>query len=153
MAEPISFPSTTANVALPLLFSGQAQKEFFLNQALATLDAFIIGAVEETRDIPPATAQEGQCYLVSSNASGDWQGYDDQVAARIGGAWHFIRPTDGMELFDRTLGQRLLFKTQWGAAPALYEPTGGAIVDAEARAAIGQVLNTLRSLGILPDSA
>ena len=153
MADPTSFPSTTVNVALPLLFSGQAQKEFFLNQALATLDAIILWSVENTLSTPPINPQEGHCYLVSSNASGDWQGHDDQIAARVGGAWHFVGPVDGMEIFDRSLGQRLFFRTSWEAAAAHQEPAGGTVVDAEARAAIGEILNTLRNLGILPNSA
>lgn len=152
MAQPISFPSTTANIALPLLFSGQAQKEFFLNQALVTLDAMIVGSVVETRDAPPVAAQEGQSFLVALNATGEWQGHDDQIAARVGEAWHFISPSDGMEIYDRALGQKRFFKTQWEVAGDPEEPAGGAVVDTEARAAIGEILNTLRNLGILPES-
>ncbi|MEM6856811.1 MAG: DUF2793 domain-containing protein [Pseudomonadota bacterium] len=152
MAEPISFPSTTANISLPLLFSGQAQKEFFLNQALATLDAVIVWSVEDTLDTPPTNTQEGHCYLVASNATGEWEGHDDQIAARIGGAWHFVPPVDGMEIFDRTLGQKLFFRAIWEAAAAHHEPTGGTVVDTEARAAIDEILNTLRKLGILANA-
>lgn len=152
MAEPISFPSTTVNISLPLLFSGQAQKEFFLNQALAMLDAVIVWSVEDTMDAPPPNTQEGHCYLVSSNASGDWQGHDDEIAVRIGGAWQFISPVNGMDVFDRTLGQKLFFRTSWEAAAVPQEPTGGAVVDNEARAAIVEILNSLQNLGILPVS-
>ena len=117
------------------------------------MDALIVWSVEETRDTPPTTPQEGICYLVSLNATGEWQGHDDQIAARIGEAWHFVAPLEGMEVFDRTLGQKLFFKTRWEAAAAHQEPTGGAVVDNEARAAIGEILNTLQNLGILPNPA
>lgn len=152
MAQAIAFPSQTANFELPLLFSGQVQKEFFLNQALATLDALLAGSIEETRAAPPTPAQEGLCFLVSPNADGDWLDHDDEIAVRVGDAWHFITPSEGMEVYDRTLGQKRVFKTQWELTSSPTPPQGGTVVDAEARAAISEILNSLRTLGILPET-
>lgn len=152
MASPISFPSTTPNTALPLLFSGQAQKEFTLNQALAILDSLIGAIVEAVRSAPPADPAEGVVYLVAASATGGWAGHSDELAARIGGDWHFVAPREGMVVFDRELGRRLFYRSQWqeAALPAIAQ--GGSVVDAEARAALAQLIGALQDLGLLPQS-
>lgn len=60
MSEPIVFPSATPALGLPLLVAGQAQKEFFVNQALGLLDALHARAVIASRPAPPAAAAEGE---------------------------------------------------------------------------------------------
>jgi hypothetical protein len=74
MAEPIIFPSSTPNAGLPLLFSGQSQKEFFINHAVSIIDALKFGTICDVLSEPPAWAMEGQCYLVGQNASAGWAG-------------------------------------------------------------------------------
>lgn len=152
MASPISFPSTTPNTTLPLLFSGQAQKEFTLNQALAIIDALLGGIVEATRSAPPAEPVEGTCYLVGGNATGEWTGQSDKIAARIAESWHFTAPREGMSVFDREQGRRLVFRDQWQGADLPPMPEGGTVIDAEARAALAQVITALQAAGVLPPS-
>ena len=53
MSDPIAFPSTTPSIGLPLLIPGQAQKEFFVNQALCLLDALHMRAVTASQPAPP----------------------------------------------------------------------------------------------------
>lgn len=151
MAQAISFPSTTANMALPLLFSGQAQKEFILNQSFAVLDALMAASVEAAHSAPPQAPEDGQCYLVAENATGAWAGHEDQIAARIGASWHFVTPIEGMEVFDRSSGQRAVFKSQWQFAAAPADPQGGATVDAEARAALTAIISALKSFGVFAE--
>lgn len=148
MAVSISFPSTTRNLDLPLLFSGQAQKEFSLNQAFTIVDAMLQRGVVSSLNTPPSPAEEGDCYRVLSGATGEWLGHEDSLAIRIGGAWHFVTPKAGMTIFDQTSEQMLLFNAGWVTATGPANPTGGATVDTEARAAISELVEALRIMGL-----
>lgn len=149
MTQPIAFPANTPAIGLPLLFAGQSQKEFFVNQAFSILDAVSLSAVIDSIDQPPTEAGDGDCYRVGSSAAGPWSGYADHLAVFVGGTWHFIPPAEGMLLFDRTAGQWLCFRSGWQApgAPALAE--GGSVVDIEARATLTQLLESLRIMGLI----
>lgn len=149
MSEPIAFPATTAAIGLPLLFAGQAQKEFFVNQAFAILDALSQRAVLASLDQPPATVSDGDCYRVAAPGAGVWSQYPDHLAIAIAGSWHFVAPTEGMQLFDRAAGQWLCFRSGWQTGAAPTAPVGGTVVDNEARAALGELIETLRSLGLI----
>lgn len=149
MSDPIVFSSSTPLLGLPLLFAGQAQKEFFVNQAFAVLDGLHARAVTASQAAPPATAPDGACYRVTSPASGAWIGREGAIAVRINGGWHFVAPAEGMVLFDRTSGRSVIYRTQWQVAPAPALPSGGTVVDAQARAAINAVIDALRTLGVL----
>ncbi|MCE2842886.1 MAG: DUF2793 domain-containing protein [Novosphingobium sp.] len=61
--------------------AGQAQKEVFLNEGLARLDALLHCAIEAQTATPPATPQEGQCWLVAAGATGVWSGHAGEVAS------------------------------------------------------------------------
>ncbi len=149
MPDPISFPATTANAQLPLLLSGQSQKELFVNQSLAVLDALVPMAVEAVQDQPPSDPIEGQCYLVSSAGTGDWSDHSDALAIRVGGGWHYVNPTVGMAMFDRATNERLVYSAQWDRIQAPTSPTGGSVVDTEARATIDSLISALVSAGLL----
>lgn len=151
MAEPISFPSTTKNAGLPLLFSGQSQKEFFLNQSLETIDALLSKAVEATLNDPPTSPNDGECYLIGSNPTANWASRKDEIAVRIAGSWHFVTPKEGMELYDRETKQTLIFRSQWIRPSTPPEPADGTVIDTEARAAIAQLINSLKSAGLLSE--
>lgn len=149
MSELAAFPSATPNISLPLLFAGQAQKEFFVNQALSVLDAFSPQAVVASASVPPANAAEGECFRVTSLAAQAWTGCEDQIAVRIGGSWHFIPPRDGMRLFDRTANGSLFFRSGWHSGSVPAAPEGGTTVDAEARTALVQLIQAVREIGLL----
>lgn len=149
MTEPIAFPANSENLGLPLLFAGQAQKEFFVNQALAILDAYSQGAVLASLTEPPVNAADGECYRITAPAEGPWQLHPDHVAIRIGDAWHFVAPAEGALLFDRAVGQYLCFRSGWRAANAPDLPGGGTVIDAEARSALLQLVESLQAVGIL----
>jgi len=153
MAQPIIFPSTTPNLELPLLYSGQAQKEFTLNQAFAALDAIAGKTVEGVFSAPPSDAAEGLCYLVGPGASAEWSDCSDCIAVRIAGGWHFVAPQEGFEVFDRSIDQKRVFRTGWEAGTAPAEPAGGSVVDAEARAAIVQLISAMQMAGVIGGSA
>lgn len=75
------------------------------------------------------------------------------LACRQGGNWLFVTPRDGLRILDRSTGQERRFLGSWRIAEEPVEPIGGSIVDAEARAAISQLIAALRVAGIYPDNA
>ncbi|MEM9310489.1 MAG: DUF2793 domain-containing protein [Pseudomonadota bacterium] len=151
MAEPISFPSSTEKLGLPLLFSGQAQKEFFLNQSLTIIDSLLCQSVEDTLDEPPADAQDGQCFIVSTSPSGDWAGHSSKIAVRIAESWHFVDPIDGLEVYDQAARQKRVFKTVWHQVSVPAQAQGGSVVDVEARAMLAELIAALRNVGIFTE--
>lgn len=152
MADPIVFDHATPRFALPMLYTGQAQKEVFVNEALFRTDALLHCAVIGKRLSPPENPAEGDAWLISSPASGDWAGKADSIALCQGGAWTFIAPRDGMHVFDLSEGQNRLFFRSWRKALLIAEPVGGSTVDGEARAAIAELMASLQAVGVLPSA-
>jgi hypothetical protein len=150
VTDPISFTSTTPRFSLPLLFSGQAQKEFYVNEAHALADALLHAACEGEADEPPAAPTEGEAWLVGAGATGAWASEDGKLASYQAGNWLFTTPNDGMHLYDRSTGQTLLYRGGWQRPAAPAAPTGGATVDAEARAALAALVSALAAAGIFP---
>ncbi|QFT76149.1 DUF2793 domain-containing protein [Erythrobacter sp. THAF29] len=148
MTEPLTFASSTQTYSLPLLFAGQAQKEFFVNQALATIDSLLQLSVEASVAAPPADPADGSCFRIAGGATDDWAGKDDMLAIRISGAWQFVDPPAGTRLYDRAARQCLLFDAGWIQPAEPSEPAGGSVVDSEARAAINELISAMRSAGI-----
>ncbi|MFC0589986.1 DUF2793 domain-containing protein [Novosphingobium aquiterrae] len=128
--------------------SGQAQKELFVNEAVSRLDALVHLAIEGERPDPPATPVDGQAWLIGAGATGDWSGRSGQIAARQGGSWQFFVGCDGMRALNRTTGQDLRYRNGWTSVPKPSSPSGGTTVDAEARAAVVQILAALSAAGI-----
>jgi hypothetical protein len=149
MTDPISFASTSPRHRLPLLFAGQAQKEFAVNEAHALADALLHLAIEGEAAAPPAAPGEGDCWLVHAPAAGAWQGQEGAIACRQAGAWLFVAPRDGMRALNRATGQDWRYAGGWQVAAPIAPPAGGATVDAEARAAVGAILQALKIAGIL----
>ena len=147
--------SASARLSLPFLSPGQAQKEFFHNEALQTLDLLVAPAVEEgPRDAPPASPTIGACYRVGASPSGDWVGKSMCIAGYTSGGWRLIQPTEGMTAYVKSTGQTATYREgAWeiagGQVAAIPGPSGGSNVDVEARAAIDQVLAALRHHGLI----
>lgn len=149
MSDPVSFPNTTPYLGLPLLIPGQAQKEFFVNHALAILDALQARVVNASLAIPPASAGDGDCFRITTGAELAWDGRVDQIAVRTGDDWHFIVPREGMSILDDAAGQMLVFRNGWERADAPPLPSGGSTIDVEARAAIMGLIQSLQTVGVL----
>ncbi|MXO61083.1 DUF2793 domain-containing protein [Altererythrobacter salegens] len=129
--------------------AGQAQKEFYVNEAHALTDALLHAACEGEAVSPPATPADGEAWLVGIGADGDWTGEDGKLATWQAGSWLFAAPNDGMRLFDRSTGQVILYAGGWQRPAAPAVPAGGTTVDDEARAAISSLITALISGGIL----
>ena len=162
--------TATPRLALPFLSSGQAQKEVFHNEALQTLDTLVGGCVEEPpRPSAPDTPAIGACYLVDAGASGDWTGQAQTIAAFTSGGWRHIAPREGMRVYVRSADCWAAFRAgAWdlgrvrgsslgidgkqvvgSQSEPIPSPAGGSTVDAEARAAIVGILESLREHGLI----
>ena len=117
---------------------------------------------------PPANPTVGTCCLIATGAAGDWAGKDGSIACFTAGGWRFVEPIEGIGVVDRGSGeewrwrsgawergivrgqevhingQKVLHRRQ----PAIAGPAGGAVIDAECRAAVEAVLATLRAHGL-----
>ncbi len=150
MTKVAAFPSTTTQLALPLLFPGQAQKEFFLNEALSILDAMVPRTVLASLDAPPVNPEPGTCYRILAPAKDAWTGHDNAFAIMIGGDWQYVQPVAGMAVYDRAAQSLLQYDGEWRLAPEPTAPKGGNVVDSEARQALADLVEALRIFGLFP---
>lgn len=160
----------SVRLALPLLYQGQAQKEWTHNEALARLDLLVQAAVEAVgRDDPPAEPEPGQCWIVGPAPEGAWTGQANALAGWTEAGWRFAAPFQGMAVWDRAraIGWRYRDGGWRGGelrgsavyvdgtrvlgprAAAIATPDGGGTVDAEARTALDRVLQTLVQHGLI----
>ena len=160
----------TARFALPFILPGQAQKELFHNEALQTLDLLAGAAVEQPPlDAPPASPAIGSCYIVGTAPTGAWAGQAGKLAGFTSGGWRFIAAQEGLAVHVRSSAVQALFRAgAWelgqvrgdrlvvagqqvvgSRAAAIADPAGGIPADAEARAAIGSILEALRQHGLI----
>jgi hypothetical protein len=160
----------SARYGFPFIVSGQAQKELFHNEALASIDAALHPAVEGAPvGSPPSAPDIGQCWLVAPNAAGAWLGKGGMLAAWTSGGWRYISPQAGMCVWDKTAAfYRRWTGTLWTGGevsasavhigglqvvgsrqPAVLSPSGGAVTDQEARTTIASLIVALQSHGLI----
>lgn len=161
---------TTPRFALPFIIPGQAQKEMFHNEALARIDLALHPAVEGPPSAePPAEPTEGECRIVAPGAGGDWTGCDNKLAMWTQSGWRFLAPPPGTSAWNKAAAVPLIWDGyQWregdlacsgltvnglrvvGARQAgVPSPSGGTIIDEEARAAINALTAALMSHGLI----
>lgn len=161
-------PEATARFGLPFILPGQAQKEVYHNEALALVDLALAPAVEgEPLDAPPGEPADGLCWLVGADPAGAWSGRAGQIAAWTASGWRFLRPQPGIIVWSKADGHWLHFDgAAWiGSFPAkevriagakvlgerqpeVPSPSGGTVIDEEARLAIAGIIATLKSHGL-----
>jgi hypothetical protein len=160
----------TPRLALPTLIPGQAQKEFFHNEALQLLDCIVAAAIEEpARNDPPLSPSAGQTYLIGTSPTGEWTDYPDHLAAFGAGGWRFVVPVVGLRVIEKSSGtvaaygaagwemgvvraSRIIVDGQQVVGPqggAIADPAGGTTVDLEARSTITEILSALRQHGLI----
>ena len=152
MSDPIVFTSASPRWKIPLLFAGQAQKEVFVNEAHALADALLHPAIEGKSDDPPAAPAEGESWLIGDAPTGAWADHAGDLASYQAGGWVFAAPRDGVRILDRSTGQEIRYRGGWQRPATPVEPTGGTTVDAEARAAIADLVAALIAGGVLVES-
>ena len=149
MSDPVQFESATPRFALPLLFAGQAQKEFFVNEALLRADLLLQCVVEAEVQAPPTAPTAGQAWLVGDAPEGVFAGHTGAIAGWTNDGWRFVAPREGSRVFDRS---RLCFRLYSGSWRSPSSPTpavGGTVVDSEARGAIAAILEALAASGVI----
>ena len=161
---------TTARFALPFILPGQAQKEAFHNEALALVDAALHASVEgDPTDVIPSDPVPGESWIVGTGAAAEWTGEADKLATWTDGGWRFVAPVPGMTVWNVAAGYRLHWtgaawsNGKWPAAAltigdqqvvgprleSIPSPSGGTIIDVEARAAVDAIIVALRTHGLI----
>jgi hypothetical protein len=150
MPQPVITTARTARLDLPYLFPGQAQKEAFVNEALARLDALVEATVLGERADPPAAPAAGDSYIVGPGPTGAWAGHAGAIAVWAESQWLLAAASEGWRVLDRASGSLAVYSeaSGWLRVTAPPAPSGGGVVDQEARAALAAVLSGLQSLGI-----
>ena len=162
--------SSTPRLRVPFLSPGQAQKEFFHNEALQTFDILVAAAIEEPpRNSPPSAPALGACYIVGSAPTGVWAGTAQNIAAFTSGGWRFTPPFEGLTAYVRSTATSAAYRAgAWeigvlrgtnvviggqqvvgGRAGAIASASGGTTVDAQARSVIDQILGAMRQHGLI----
>lgn len=141
----------TPRFAFPLLAVGQAQKEVTHNEALMLIDVLVQAAVVAgPMTDPPVAAVTGQCWLVGAAASGAWAGQATKVALWTAGGWRFVAPREGMRLVRTSDGAVLRFDgSAWVPPASVTAPSGGAVIDVEARSALAALMLLLDAHGLM----
>jgi hypothetical protein len=161
---------TTPRFALPFILPGQAQKELFHNEALTRIDLALHPAVEGAPAATPPTAPApGECWIVAPAATGDWSGFDNRLAMWTTSGWRFLEPSPGTSAWNKASSVPLIWDgSQWCTGelactgltvggvrvvgprqPGVASPSGGTIIDVEARAAIDALTEALMSHGLI----
>lgn len=161
---------TTALLGLPLLAAGQSQKEVLHNEAMIALESVAVGLAQEPpRNDPPGTPAVGTLWLTGPAPTGAWAGQADRLALWSDGGWRFLPAAEGMAVRIRTSGLTLERRAGgWtggevtatrlviggnqvvGArAAAIAAPSGGSVIDAEARTALATLIVALRTHGLI----
>lgn len=161
--------SASPRFGLPFLLPGQAQKEAFHNEALAALDCALHACVEDVMVAPPGDPALGEAWIVAAGSTGAWVDKVGQLAGWTEGGWRFLAPTPGMIVWNKAEGHWIHWTgSGWadGSWPVasltiggvqvvgarlaeVPSPSGGTTIDAEARAAIGLLIATLKSHGLI----
>lgn len=108
----------TLRLKLPLLDAAQAQKHITHNQALNMLDLLVqISVKNKDLSDPPATAHEGDTYIVGESAMNDWAGREKHIAHYRDGGWIFQAPLEGqLAYIENEAGLFVFAQGSWGAA-------------------------------------
>jgi len=85
----------SANLGMPFLEAGQAQKHVTLNEALRILDASIHLSVAAVSSSAPSSPDEAERHIVAAGAGGAFAGQANAIATFEDGAWRFLPPRTG----------------------------------------------------------
>ena len=100
----------TTHLLLPYILAAQAQKHVTHNEALRILDGLVqLSVLDRDLTAPPASPADGDRYIVASGATGDWAGWDLNVALWTDGAWLRLPPRTGWRAWVEDEGLLLVY--------------------------------------------
>jgi hypothetical protein len=114
--------SNTANLVLPYLAVGQAQKHVTVNETLRKLDAIIqLSVVSATTAAEPSTPTDGAVYIIPAGKSGThWAAFaNNSLGYYRDGAWIEITPREGWLAFVKDTDLLLGYS---GSAWSMFAP-------------------------------
>ncbi len=142
--------ATTPRLSLPLMMAAQAQKDVTFNEALVMIDALVAARGMAIADTPPAAPSLGGVWIVGAAPTGGWAGQAHALAVWTAGGWRFCPVGAGFTLrldADGALWRRTA--AGWAAPSVLVDATGGATVDAEARAQLASMRAIMVDAGLV----
>lgn len=110
---------------LPLIMPSQAQQHVTHNEAIMALDGIAqLSVIDRDLSAPPAEPAEGDRYIVATDATGAWHGWDDSIALFVDSGWKRLQPAVGWLAWVQ---DEMLLATWNGSAwaAATGEGTGG----------------------------
>lgn len=123
----------TTRLLLPFILAAQSQKHVTHNEGLRLLDGLVQMAVlDKDLTAPPGAPSDGDAYIVASGGTGQWAGWDGDVALRADGAWVRLIALPGFRAFVADEGAIYLrigsdwFPALGGPAPELARSANGA---------------------------
>ncbi|NNM76642.1 DUF2793 domain-containing protein [Sphingomonas sp. ID1715] len=155
---------------LPFIAAGQAQKELTHNEAVALIDVALHASAEGLGlNTPPLAPGLGQCWIVGAAPTGEWTGQAQAIACWTESGWRFLAAREGMRVWlidqqcwaERTgsgwaagdvRGIRVMIddvQVVGARLGAVAPPSGGAVVDVEARATVTALIDRLQSHGLI----
>src|SRR5690554_288421 len=114
----------TTNLLLPYILAAQAQKHVTHNETLRILDGLVqLSVLDRDLTAPPGSPADGDRYIVASGATGDWAGWDLNVALWTDGAWLRLPPRTGWRAWVEDEGLLLVYDgAGWvGTTPAALQ--------------------------------
>ena len=142
---------TSPILAMPYIQPSQAQKHVTHNEALRLLDV-IVQLVVQSVDLstPPATAVEGDRYIVAPPGQGAWAGHAADIAAFVDGVWQFTPPLQGWSAQVLESGTEVVFEGAAWVARSLSNLSGlgiGASFDSYNRLVVASEAVLLNNAG------
>lgn len=153
----------TPRYKLPLLAVGQAQKEYTHNEALLLVDNLLNPSILSILDNPDTitdiidanqteeneASNKTMAWLISNQPDGLWSQRANQIAIMTDNGFRYIEPLDGMRIFNLQSNCIMVFRDMaWYTAPILAAPSGGSVIDSEARDSIAAILDNLQQFGL-----
>jgi hypothetical protein len=157
----------TPRLGIPLIASGQTQKDITHNEAILALDRIVaLGVVSRSVTAPPSSVQSGSVYIVPASEGEAWGQPPGTMMQWQGSGWLAVAARAGQLALVVDEGIVLMFRQDWqsfwpvkglevagravlGATPTnIPLPSGGSTMDTQARAAIAAIVSLLVQQGI-----
>jgi hypothetical protein len=95
--------TTSPRLGFTDLEEGETVPEVVVNENARILEQMSNRAIATDRlTTPPGSPVDGRTYLIIATATGAWAGKENQLALRVGSAWHYVTPIEGTRCFVQT---------------------------------------------------